>query len=458
MPTSSRHQGHAVPGREASIYPPTAYAWYVIVILLLVTLFSQLDRQLPALLVKPIRQEFGVSDTAFSLLQGYAFALIYTIAGLPFGRLVDRTNRRNLIILGIACWSAMTVASGFAESYTQLLLARMGVGFGEAVLAPAAYSIIADYVAPDRRGRAMSVYYVSLAVGSGFSLFLGGLVFHLLPPGGVEIPGLGMMVPWRLMFPIAGLPGFLMVLMLLTVREPVRLEVTGVVSAPVSIRDFVSYLAANRATFIRVIACPSLLAIIGYGCLAWAPTLYERRFHIPPSSSGVILGLLVAGSGLVGTLVSGQLSDRWSKAGLPAARFRVMVGAWVILLPGAATWPLVNDPTLSFALLALTITGLSLGQAAVPPSIQDIVPNRMRGQAIAVYLLVAGLAGIGFGPTAVALLTDQWFRNDMALPYSLASVAVPAGLVGLWSAWTCIKPYAKTYHALRSREAWRPGN
>ncbi|MDB5423994.1 MAG: uncharacterized protein JWQ29_1410, partial [Phenylobacterium sp.] len=164
------------PSRGASAadpYPPSGYAWYVIGVLFAATLMSQLDRQLPALLVRPIRAQFGISDTGFSLLQGYAFALVYTFAGLPFGWLVDRTVRRNLIIGGLVTWSVMTVLSAFAQTYPQLLLARMGVGMGEAVLAPAAYSMIADYVAPERRGRALSVYYVSLAIGSGASLVLG---------------------------------------------------------------------------------------------------------------------------------------------------------------------------------------------------------------------------------------------------------------------------------------------
>ena len=140
-------------GPHSPDFPPAARAWSVIARLWLVTLFSQLDRQLPALLVQPLKAEFALTDTQFSLLQGYGFAIAYTLMGLPFGRLVDRTNRRNLILIGILVWSAMTVLAGFATSYAQLMLARIGVGVGEAVLAPAAYSIIADYIAPARRGR-----------------------------------------------------------------------------------------------------------------------------------------------------------------------------------------------------------------------------------------------------------------------------------------------------------------
>src|ERR1700749_1649070 len=150
-------------------YPNVAYAWYVVALLFAATLVSQLDRQFPALLVRPLKHEFALSDTAFSLLQGYGFAIFYTLAGLPLGRLVDRGNRRNLICVGLLFWSTATGLFAFAHSYTQLLLARVGVGIGEAVLAPAAYSMIADYIEPSRRGRALAVYYVSIAIGSGAS-------------------------------------------------------------------------------------------------------------------------------------------------------------------------------------------------------------------------------------------------------------------------------------------------
>src|SRR3990167_7204618 len=167
-------------------YPAPRYAWYVIGVLFAVTLLSQLDRQLPALLVRPLRKEFGISDTAFSLLQGYAFAVFYTLAGLPLGRLVDRGSRRNLIFVGLLFWSAATALFAFGQTYTHLLLARVGVGIGEAVLAPAAYSLIADFVAPRRRGRALAVYYVSIAIGSGGAPPLGGGVVAGVPPGAGE--------------------------------------------------------------------------------------------------------------------------------------------------------------------------------------------------------------------------------------------------------------------------------
>lgn len=431
-------------------YPSAAYAWFMIAVLFAVTLLSQLDRQLPALLVRPLRAEFGISDTSFSLLQGYAFAIFYTLAGLPLGRLVDRGNRRNLVFFGLLFWSASTVLFAFAQSYNGLLLARVGVGIGEAVLAPAAYSMIADCVRADKRGRALAVYYVSIAIGSGASLLLGGWLLGAIPPEGLHLPWLGNLPAWRIAFLAAALPAIpLAAVLMLTVREPVRHEDSGnTAAAASSIGDFVRYLRLHTATFVRLLTYPTLLSIIGYGALSWAPALFDRRHGIPMSRAGIILGLIVAVAGASGTLLSGFLSDRWTARGVAAARLRVaLTGIMVFALPAVA-WPLVASPTLAFALLFLTVFGLGMAQSAAPAAIQAVVPNRMRGQAIALYLLLAGLLGLGLGPTAVALLTDHLFHDDQMLPYSIALMAGPAALLGLWAIASGLKPYARTQATL----------
>jgi MFS family permease len=441
-----------VQDRPAS-YPNAAYAWYVVAVLFAATLLSQLDRQLPALLVRPLKQEFGISDTAFSLLQGYGFAIFYTLAGLPLGRFVDRGNRRNLVVVGLLFWSAATGLFAFAQSYTYLLLARVGVGIGEAVLAPAAYSLIADYIEPSRRGRALAVYYVSIAIGSGASLLLGGWLLAAIPSHGLHVGGLGELSSWRAAFLAASVPGVPLALaLLLSVNEPARREVSEApaMSTQPSVGDFVRYLRQHSATFLRVLTYPTLLSIIGYGALAWAPALFDRRFAIKPSSSGIVVGILVAAAGGIGTLLSGHLSDYWTRRSVAAARLRVaLVG--VLLLPAPAVlWPLAHSPQACYVLLFLTIFALSISQSAAPALIQAIVPNRMRGQAIASYLLLAGLMGIGLGPTLVALMTDLVFKDNGALHYSMALTAAPAALLALWLISSGLKYYQTTYAALQS--------
>jgi MFS family permease len=162
----------------------------------------------------------------------------------------------------------------------------------------------------------------------------------------------------------------------------------------------------------------------------------------------VVLGVLVAVAGALGTLISGFLSDRWAARGVPAARLRVaLAGATVFAVP-AVLWPLMPRAEWAFGLLFLTVFGLGLAQSAAPAAIQAVTPNRMRGQAISIYLLLAGLLGIGLGPTAVALVTDRVFHDDQALPYALALTAGPSVMVGLWLIGSGLRPYARTHEIL----------
>jgi MFS family permease len=202
-----------------------------------------------------------------------------------------------------------------------------------------------------------------------------------------------------------------------------------------------------------VLTYPTLLSIIGYGALAWAPAQFDRRFAIPPARSGIVIGIVVAAAGAIGTLLSGFLSDHFSSRSVSAARLRVaFVG--VLLLPAPAVlWPLVGTPALAYVLLFLTVFSLSIAQSAAPALIQSVVPNRMRGQAIASYLLLAGLMGIGLGPTLVALLTDFVFKDNSALRYSLAISAAPAALFALWLIGSGLKHYEATVAALQRSNA-----
>jgi MFS family permease len=440
-------------------YPARARAFYVIGVLFVVTLSSQLDRQLPALVVAPLRAAFHISDTEFSLLQSYAFALPFTLMALPFGRLVDSRQRRSLILTGLLFWSAATVLFAFAGSYAVLVLARVGVGIGEAVLAPAAFSLIADLVAPSLRGRALAGYSVSIAIGSGASLLLGGWLLAAIPPAGLAFAGVGPLPAWRVAFLVAALPALPLALLLLaTVQEPARQRDTVPGGAPeeTSLGQFIGYLRQQPATFSRLLSYPAVLSFMGYGSLTWAPALFERSHGVPAARSGVILGVGVAVAGTVGMLAGGVLSDRWFARGVQAARLRVALAGVALAALPAVAWPLVPGPAPAFALLFLLVFGIALGQSAVPASVQGVFPNRLRGQAVGSYLLLSGLLGIGLAPTAVALVTDHVFHDDRALPCAIALTAAPAALFGLWLLATGLVPYARMHAALHAPAPWPP--
>ena len=173
------------------------------------------------LLVDSIKADLGISDTQISLLQGLAFALFFTIAAIPLGRLIDRVHRPRAVSAGIAVWSAMTVACGFATSFAGLFVARMGVGVGEAVLSPAAYSMISDSFDRRRLGLAMGVFGLGSAIGAGLAFMIGGAVVSLVAGAdSVSMPLIGEVRPWQFAFIVAGLPGFLVSLLFLLIRDP----------------------------------------------------------------------------------------------------------------------------------------------------------------------------------------------------------------------------------------------
>jgi MFS family permease len=204
----------------------SGYAWYVVIVLMVIYTLSFIDRQILAFLVGPIRADLQISDTAIGLLGGFAFAIFYTLLGLPMGWLADRKSRRGLIAIGLVFWSLMTALCSLARSFGTLFAARIGVGVGEATLTPAAFSLIADYFPREKLARALSVYSMGILIGSGLAFIVGGAVVQAMNGmPALQVPVLGTMAPWRLTFLIVGLPGLAIALLLLTVREPVRRNV-----------------------------------------------------------------------------------------------------------------------------------------------------------------------------------------------------------------------------------------
>ena len=255
-------------------FPPQRYAWYVVGILTLANASAFIDRQVLGLLVSPIRRDLGISDTQMGVLYGLAFALFYTLLGIPLGRLADRGSRRAIIGIGIAAWSVMTVLCGLARTYEQLLLARFGVAIGEAALAAPALSLLADYFAPNRRATALSVYALGIYLGAGLANLVGGAVLSGLDENAMLVwPIIGTIRPWQSVFIVVGLPGLIVALLMATVREPERRE-TGQATdaAAFTIHDVMRYLRANRRTFLCHNLGYALFAMVNFASAAWLPT------------------------------------------------------------------------------------------------------------------------------------------------------------------------------------------
>lgn len=418
---------------EPDTRPPSArYAWYVVGVLCLAYVFALLDRQVLSLLVAPMRADLGLSDTQVSLLQGFSFAVLYAAFGLLLGRLADTGNRRALIGGGMALWSGFTTACGLAQRYWQLLVLRMGVGLGEATLAPAAYSLLADYFPAERRATGFSVFSMGIYVGVGLASVLGGLVVQYSVGGGAPVlPLLGALRPWQLVFVAIGLPGLLVALLLVTVREPRR---HGEAPA-VPLRAVVAHARAHLATFASVILGISLISLANYGAAAWMPSVFIRDHGWSIARAGVFQGIVAGVGGAIGIVAGGAIADRMERRGRRDAYPRVAAVTALLLLPCGTVYLVM--PTGVLAGAAFVPLGLlaAVPFGVGPAAVQQLVPPTMRGQAIAVYLFLINLIGLGAGPTAVALLTDHWFRDDRAVNLSLllvAAVAYVGAAILLW--------------------------
>jgi MFS family permease len=407
-------------------FPAPATAWGVVVLLLLAYIVAVMDRQILSLLVQPIRHDLGITDTQLSLLQGFAFVITFTVLGVFFGRIADRGNRRNLIVIGMLTWCFATVACGFARNFTELFIARMLVGVGEAALSPAAYSLIADYFHPSRRGRAMGVYTLGTFVGSGVAMIAGALaILSTMGATEVHVPLIGMMANWKAAFVIVGLPGLLVAAAMLLVREPVRRER----AAPGTASSTLGFVRQNIGILAVVICGLSLNALASFSLISWTPTVFIRLFGWPAATIGATYGAILAVAGGSGILFSGWLADRLGRRDGPRP---LVLASWAIaaVIPLSMWVGLSPSPGVALTALAACSFLLAVPTGLAPLAIYQLTPNEHRGQMIAVYLLAATLVGLGLGPTLVAGTNAGLFHEDVLIGRALALVTTLAAVAG----------------------------
>lgn len=400
--------------------------WYVVAVLTLVYVLAYADRQILNLLVGPIRHDLGISDTQMSLLMGFSFVVFFTFFGILVGRLADTRSRRALIAAGMLTWSVLTGACGLAQRFWQFLLLRMGVGVGEATLNPSAYSLIADTFPPAERAGALGVYGMGIYIGSGLAYIGGGLIVGWAEGReALLLPFVGSIRPWQAIFLLLGAAGALAVPLLRTIPEPERHELRAA-GGVASWNDVVQYLRDHARTFVYFNGGLSLLALAAFASAAWIPSFFIRTYGWSGARPGVVQGIIVLVCGSAGAVVGGRCADRMAQRGATDATLRAALIAALAWLPAGVLYPLMPTGWLAACLLAPAAFFLSWPFAVAPAAIQDITPNEMRGQMSAIYLFVINLIGLGLGPTAVAVLTEQGFKNESALRYAIAVVPVTA--------------------------------
>lgn len=405
-------------------YRRPGYKTYVLAMLTLVYAFNFIDRQILVILQEPIKAELNLSDTQLGLLTGFAFAIFYVAFGIPVARLAESYSRRNIIAVAITVWSGMTAISGMVQNYTQLLLARIGVGIGESGGSPPAHSMISDMYPPDKRATALSFYSSGVNVGVLIGFLMGAWI--------------NAQFGWRMAFLVVGLPGILVALLLrFTVVEPERgmsedLEDLGDVP---SVGETLKLLW-GKATFVHLSFACGLQAFTGYGTGTWTPSFFIRSHEMSVAEIGVWMAFVQGGSGIVGTIIGGLVADRLGKmdrrwymlvpciAGLIA--MPLMIGVYILPDPHHALI-LKIFPTL----LYYFYIGASLAAA------HSLVGVRMRALTSAILLFMLNIIGMGLGPLAIGMLSDQLeprFGVE-SLRYSLIIMGIIAPLWAAFHYW-----------------------
>lgn len=423
---------------EAAAAPVSSYRWYVVGTLSLAYCFSAIDARILTLLVIPIKQDLGLSDFQISLLQGFAFALLYSVAAIPVGRMVDvARNRSRIIVVGVLFWSLMTMMCGLARSFWQLFAARIGVGVGEATLSPTAYSLISDYFDSKRRALAISFYAIGYPIGGGLALIIGGALLQFFTnKGGASLPFVGALEPWQLVFITVGLPGVIIASLLLTIREPVRRELArGYENRVMPISETFRYLATHWRIYGMLIGSISLIGMLAIGVTLWYPTFLIRTYQMPIAQVGFYYGTVMLVCGTVGTIIGGWLSGRLMRKGQADANMRIVLVTTILKAAPLIIGPLMPNPFLALSFMAV---GTLIGQAAqgvMISAIQDVTPNQLRGQVMALTLLFVNLVGLGLGASFIAAITDFGFGDESALRYSISiagAVLLPIIVVMIW--------------------------
>jgi predicted MFS family arabinose efflux permease len=395
----------------------TGYKRFVLVMLTIVYAFNFIDRQILVILQEPIKQDMGLSDAQLGLLSGFTFAVIYVTAGIPIAYWADRGNRRNIVALALAVWSGMTALSGFVQNYTQLLLARLGVGLGEAGGSPPAHSMISDYFPPQQRGTALSFYSTGIYIG-----ILLGFAF-----GGVIADAFG----WRMAFLVVGIPGVLFAVVLrFTVQEPRRGrwdESADALHRP-SLKETLALLRQRPSFWYIALGC-ALTSYVSYGNGNFFPSFLIRTHGMGLAEVGLVLALVSGVTGAIGTFLGGYLADRLGARDKRWYLWVPLFGGLLGFLPyfyvllGESTAGILA--TLVFVNIVTTVylgPSIAISHALVPPA--------MRALTSAILFFVLNMIGLGLGPLLTGLLSDllQPAYGDESLRYAMVITALIGSL------------------------------
>jgi MFS family permease len=397
-----------------------ARAWYAVGFLMLLYSISYVDRYILSLLAAPISESLAIRDVQMGVLFGLGFGAVYALAGLPLAHLIDRGRRVPLVAGGVLLWSVSTVLSGFSPGFYELLICRSGVAIGEAVLSPAAISIIGDMFSRDKRTLPTSCYLAIAAFMQAGAFVVGGFAVDVathLSSAAWE--------PWRLTLILVGAPGLVLApLFFVTVKEPARArEAKDYGSA----RQAAAYIWRERALFGWMFVGMATFAISGAGFLAWTPTLLIRAFDQSAAHAGYLFGTIGLAAAISGALAWPLLIGAANRAGLRQMPVILLAAGLGLAAAGFAAMGASGSLQVVLWGIGAAMFGISASGILPPLIVQSAAPSRMRGRLIAINLMASSLFGLAIGPPLTAAVADAFFTGPHAIGYGMASIAACCG-------------------------------
>ena len=423
-------------------YPPAIQGWYAVFALALAVMVNFLDRGIFALLVRPIKEDLHLSDVQVSLIMGFAFTFFYVLLGMPVARLVDRGNRKRIMAVGIAVWSAMTALCGFAGSFWQLFLARVGAGVGETTSGPSAYSMLSDYFPPEKLPRAIAGMNIGFVAGSGLSLVLGAAAIGFVgnrPE--IVVPVLGTFRSWQVVLLLVGMPGLIVAAIMLSVREPPRHH-GHAAGANQPVTEVFLLMVRHWRVFIPMFAGLALRSVQMFGLQMWGPSFYQRTYGWSATQIGYVSGASLMVAMPIGLFLGSWLAEYYWKRGRHDANMRVVVISTAVSVPLGVFAPLLPSPWLFAGVSMITWVFLGMAAPVENAALQSVTPNRMRGQMTFLFLFTMNVVGMGLGPLFVALLS-QYVFSEAEIRYSIMLTSAALGVPAIYAFWFGMRPYGE---------------
>jgi predicted MFS family arabinose efflux permease len=376
---------------------PSAWrARTVLIVLTLIATVQFFDRALMVVILEPLKQEFSLTDAQLGFLSGFSYAAAFALAGIPFGWMADRGNRRNLLAALLAIWSALVALAGSANSFMALVLTRVGIGAADAGGQPCSVSIISDLYPTQRRASAVAIFFVGVPLGMASGFIVGAIVAGQLG--------------WRTAFYVAAAPGVLLtILLLLLVKEPKRGASDGLQESKDNAPPLSETFAFMRSqkSLVYLMAASVLVTASSSAMMSWIGSLLVRVHGLSLENVGMLTGLCMGGFGAIGTIVFGWVADRQGAKDMRNQPRMMAIAAAVIAISGTAVslLPTVLGAAISLALFASMVAGLNGPTYALT---QSLVKVRMRGTSMSTLVVLLNLIGVGVGPALAGILSDQF--------------------------------------------------